>query len=154
MTIIRFMVPEIWSVTESLSFWTISLPFYPPNNSENQIFEKMKKKKKKKKPKRNYHFKNVYHKWQSCDVWFLRYKARLREFLSFWTIFCPFAPLATQKIKFSKNEKNTWTYYFTHVYHKWQSYDTGIFPSTFLEPVNDSKNSKLKSSKKNRCHCR
>ena len=23
----------------------ISLPFYPPNNSENQIFEKMKKKK-------------------------------------------------------------------------------------------------------------
>ena len=45
------MVPEIWSVTESLSFWTISLPFYPPNNSENQIFEKMKKKKKKKNPR-------------------------------------------------------------------------------------------------------
>ena len=38
------MVPEIWSVTDSLSFWTISLPFYPTNNSENQIFEKMKKK--------------------------------------------------------------------------------------------------------------
>ena len=38
------MVPEIWSVTDSLSFWTISFPFYPTNNSENQIFEKMKKK--------------------------------------------------------------------------------------------------------------
>ena len=29
-----------------------------------------------------------------------------RIFLSFWTIFCPFTPLTTQKIKITKNEKN------------------------------------------------
>ena len=44
-----------------------------------------------------------------------------RFFLSFWTIFCPFTPLWTQKIKFWKNEKNTGRYYhFANVYHKWQ----------------------------------
>ena len=47
-----------------------------------------------------------------------------QNFLSFWTAFCPFIPLTTQKIKTSKNEKNPWRYYhFTHVYHKWQSFD-------------------------------
>ena len=28
-----------------LSFWTVFLPFYPPNNLKDQNFEKMKKKK-------------------------------------------------------------------------------------------------------------
>ena len=43
---------------------------------------------------------------------------------SFWTIFCPFIPLTTQKSKFWKNEKNTWRYYhFTHLHHKRQSHD-------------------------------
>ena len=45
----------------------------------------------------------MYHKWQSYDVWFLRYRAR-QNFLSFWTIFCP---LTTQKIKILKNWKKT-----------------------------------------------
>ena len=37
------MVLEIWSVTDDFfSFWTIFLPFYPPNSPENQNFEKMK----------------------------------------------------------------------------------------------------------------
>ena len=45
------------------------------------------------------------------------------NFLSFWTIFCPFTPLS----KFLKYEKNTWRYYqFTNVYHKWQSYDVWL----------------------------
>ena len=44
--------------------------------------------------------------------------------LSFWTIFCPFTPLTTQKIKIRKNEKNAEKYYhFTQVYHKWQSHE-------------------------------
>ena len=35
----------------------------------------------------------------------------------------PFFALGPRKLKFWKNEKNTWRYYaFTHVYHKWQSY--------------------------------
>ena len=37
------MTPEIWSATDIiLSFWAIFLPFYPPNNPENQNFEKNK----------------------------------------------------------------------------------------------------------------
>ena len=112
---------------------------------------------------RYYHFTQVCHKWQSYDVWFLRYRAWRREFfvildhflhfyhpsnpknqtfekmkktsgdiiilhmcitndnhvmygswdmeiegqnlLSFWTIFCPFTSLTTQKIKILKKWK-------------------------------------------------
>ena len=48
---------------------------------------------------------HVYHKWKSYDVWFLRYGAQQTEFFSFWTIFCPFTLLTTQKIKVLKNWK-------------------------------------------------
>ena len=72
----------------------------PPNNPENQNFEKMKK------AWRYHHFTQVYHKWQSYDVWFLRYEAWQTEFFGFWAIFCPFAPL-TQKIKILKKWKKT-----------------------------------------------
>ena len=64
------------------------------------------------KPWRYYHFTNVYHKWQSYDVWLLRYGAqqtdknhdhmlhcswettcdRCNFHFSFWAIFCPFTP--------------------------------------------------------------
>ena len=40
------MLPEIWSATDRifLSFWTSFCPFtLPPNNPENQNFEKMDK---------------------------------------------------------------------------------------------------------------
>ena len=38
--------------------------------------------------------------------------------------FLLFYPQATRKMKFLKKGKNAWRYYnFTHVYHKWQSYD-------------------------------
>ena len=46
----------------------------------------------------------MYHKWQSYDVWFLRYEV-WQSFLSFWAIFCPFTPLTTQKIKIKKKKK-------------------------------------------------
>ena len=46
------------------------LPFYPPLDPENQNFDKMKKN-----PWRYYNFTHVYQKWQSYDVWFLRYGA-------------------------------------------------------------------------------
>ena len=40
------------------------------------------------------------------------------NFLSFWTILCPFSHYRQRKSKFWKNEKNTLSYYhFTHVYH-------------------------------------
>ena len=50
---------------------------------------------------RYYHFTNIN---ESYDVWFLRYGVQMTEFLSFWTIFCPFTP-PSLKSKFWKNEK-------------------------------------------------
>ena len=49
----------------------------------------------------------MHHKWQSCAVWFLRYGAAFdgHNFLSFWTFFCRFTPLSTQKIKVLKKLK-------------------------------------------------
>ena len=44
----------------------------------------------------------MYQKWQSYDVWFQRYQLQGQNFLSFWTIFCTFTPLKTQKIKILK----------------------------------------------------
>ena len=128
MTVIWCMVPEIWSTTEFFVILGRFLPFYPAMDPENQNFEKMKKKKT---PEDIYHFTNVYHKWQSYDVWFLRYGVQWTEFfvildyfLSCVTIFCPFIFLTARKINILKIWKNAWRYYhFTHVYHKWQSYD-------------------------------
>ena len=65
------------------------------NNLKDQNFKN--KWKKEKKNWRYYHFINVYPTWQSCDVCF-----KIQNFLSFWTIFCPFSPIATQKIKILK----------------------------------------------------
>ena len=44
---------------------------------------------------------------------------------SFWAIFCPFIPLAAQKIKIKKRKmkKKPWRYYFTYVYQKLWSDD-------------------------------
>ena len=106
-----------------LSFWTISCSFTLLTTQKNQNFEKMKKL-----PGDiiNLHRCNIndnsmkYGSWDTdCDG---------QNFLSFWTIFCTFTPLKTHKItkklKFCKNEKNSWRYYhFTQVYHEWQSYD-------------------------------
>ena len=77
------------------------LPFCPHTDPENQNFGKM-----------NitpediiYHFTNVYHKWQSCDEWFLRYEAWWTEFFVIWTNLCLFTPLTTQKINILKKWK-------------------------------------------------
>ena len=91
------------------------LPFQPLDNLENQNFNIEKN------TWRYYHFTHLHYKWQSYDVWFLRYGAQQTElFLSFWAAFCPFTPLWSQESKFLKNEKKIWRYYhFTNVYHKW-----------------------------------
>ena len=59
----------------------------------------------KKKAWRYHQLTLVYHKWQSYDVWFLRYKVQWTEFfvdfflslLTSFDIFCPFTPLTTPK---------------------------------------------------------
>ena len=68
-----------------LLFWTIFFPFYPTNNPKNKNF------------KRNeintwiyYHFAQVHHKWQSHDVWFLRFEVQRTEFFVILEIFLPF----------------------------------------------------------------
>ena len=153
-----------------LSFWTVFFPFTGGCGPRKSKFWKNKKQ-----TWRYYHFTNVYHKWQSYDVWFLRYgvqqtkcfvifdhflpfyppnnpknqnfekmkntpgdiiilhmwtinhnhmmygswdmKRDGQNFLSFWTIFCPFTPLKPEKSKFWKNEKKPWRYYhFTQVH--------------------------------------
>ena len=60
-----------------LSFYT---PLPSPNNPENQNFKKIKKKKKK--TWRYHHFTQVYYKWQSYDIWFLRYEVHQTNFFS------------------------------------------------------------------------
>ena len=48
----------------------------------------------------------MYHKWKLYDVWFQRYGVwQTESFFSFWTIFCPFTSLITQKTKILKKWK-------------------------------------------------
>ena len=56
-----------------------------------------------------------------------------QNFLSFWAVFCP---LTTQKFKILKEWKNSLEiyYHFTHVSHKWQSYDRGWY-RLLLTPI-------------------
>ena len=85
--VIRCMVPEILSVTHNcLPFLGYFLPFYPTNNLKNQNFEKMGKKN----AWRYHHFTLLYHKWQSYDVWFLRYGAGQTHFFFILNYFLPF----------------------------------------------------------------
>ena len=55
---------------------------------------------------RYYNFTHDHHKWQSYDVWLLRYGAcNGQNFLSFWTSFSPFTTLTTWKVKILKKWK-------------------------------------------------
>ena len=128
------MVPEIWNTTENfLPFWTI---FYPFTSLTTLKFKILKKRK-----KRSLEILSFY----TCVpkmtiIWFMvpEISSTTEIFLSFWTIFCPFSPLIIQKLKFKKNEKNIWSYYFfTHMYHKWQSSDVwflryGVWQTEFF----------------------
>ena len=62
-------------------------PSDPPNNPKNQNFEK-----KETNTWRYHNFTQVYHKWQSYDVWFLIYEARQTEFFLILSHFLPFLP--------------------------------------------------------------
>ena len=46
----------------------------------------------KKNTSRYYHFTHLHHKWQSYDVWFLRYGAQQTEFFVILDYFLPFHP--------------------------------------------------------------
>ena len=77
------------------SFWTVFCSF--TNNPENQNFWKNER--------NGDIILHMSHKWQSYDVWFLKYGAR-RKLLSFWALLCPFTPPTIwKKTKFWKMEK-------------------------------------------------
>ena len=123
-TIIWCTVSEIQNEAYRIfcHFW----PFFallPPNDPKNQNFETMKKI-----PGDIIilHMCTINDNHMMYGYWDMeRNGQNFLSFLSFWTLFCPFTspPLTSRKIKISKKWKNHWRYHFTHVYHKWQSYD-------------------------------
>ena len=134
-TIIWCIVPEIQSETQNfLSFWAIFCPFTspppppptcppPPNDLKYQDFEK-KKKMKKMPGDIIILYIHVYHKWRSYDIWFLKYKMRQTNIFDIFVHFLFFQSLDNLENQNFNIEKNTWRYcHFTHLHHKWQSYD-------------------------------
>ena len=76
-----------------------------------------------------HHFTQVHHKWQSYDIWFLRYQLQQTAFFfvvldHFFALLRPPPPplqKKMQKIKILKNEKSIYRCHpFTHVYQKSQ----------------------------------
>ena len=83
-----------------LSFWTIFLTFYPPNNPKNQNTERN--------VWRYHHFTHVYHIWQSYNVWLLRYGVWRTEFFVILDHFLHFYPPNNLKNQnFEKMKKKT-----------------------------------------------
>ena len=95
MTIIWCMIPDRNAPDNFLLFWTVFCPFTCPSYGprKSKFWKKMKKT-----PGDIYHFKNVYHKWQSYDAWFPGYRAWQTEFSVTLDHFLPFNPKTTQKI--------------------------------------------------------
>ena len=99
MTIIWYMVPEIWSGPDKffLSSWAIFLPFYPPNSPKNENF---KKKTKKKTP---------------GDIIILHRCTKNQDHMLYhsWNMNNP------KNQNFKKMKNNAWRYHhFAHVYQK------------------------------------
>ena len=102
MTIRWSMVPEIWCATEFFVILSNFLPFYPSNNPKNQNLEKIKKK--------HLEILPFYTSAPKIMIIILYYSWDMARdgcnfYFSFWTIFCPFTPLTTQKIKIFKKWK-------------------------------------------------
>ena len=97
-------------------------PFFAllsPNNLEDQNLGKMK---------RNSEYIIIFH---MCTIngnhmiyCFWDREQDRQNVLSFWAIFCSLPHLQPGKLKFGKNDKNTWRYYvFTHMCHKYRFYN-------------------------------
>ena len=78
------MILQIWTIWQSwsmvLEIWTARQNFFPILRHFLPFFKTTQE---------DYNFTQVYHKWQSYDVWFLRYEGWQKE------LFCHFGPLFT-----------------------------------------------------------
>ena len=78
-----------WDIECNRQFFTILahfLSFYPINNPENQILQIRKN------TWTYYYFIHMYQKWQSYDVWFLRYGVQQLELFVILDHFMLFYP--------------------------------------------------------------
>ena len=125
MTIIWCPVPEIWCSTGKIfshfgPIFTLLL--------KNQNFEK-------KKAWRYHQLTLVYHKLQSYDVWFLRYKVQGTEFsVDYFLPFWPPPPKNLENQNFDKMKKkknNSWRYY--HLYHYYINENHMMYGSWYME---------------------
>ena len=100
--VIWCMVSEITSDTVTFVILGYFLPFYPANNLKNQNCEKMKKKPGDIIILHLYTTNDNRMMYGSWDM-----ERDRQNFFSFWTIFCPFTPLTTKKIKILKKWKTS-----------------------------------------------
>ena len=118
-TIIWFMVPAIWSATDRIfCHFGQFLALFPPMDPEVKILKKWKK-----------HLKilSFYKMFTINDSHmihgFSNMECNRQNFLSLWTVFCPFSPWQPEKSKFLRTEKKPWRYHqFTQGYWKSWSY--------------------------------
>ena len=96
------MVPEIQSETDKIfghfGWFFALLPPLPPNDPENQNFERNKWKKMP--GDIILLFIHMYHKWRSYDIWLLKYKVQQTNFCHFGPFFALSAPWQPGKSKF------------------------------------------------------
>ena len=99
-TFIWCMVPEIWIATDII--FCFSGPFFALLPSYGSRKSKFWKNEKKKNPWKYYDFTKVYYKWQSYDVWFLRYGVQRTEHFVILDCFLPFYPPNPKNQNFEK----------------------------------------------------
>ena len=103
MTVTWCMVPEILSTMHNRQIFFVILdhflPFYNPNNPKNQNFEK------KTTEDVILYMCTINDNHIMYGSWHIEHDTQI--FLSFWTNFCPFTILKTQKIKILKKWKKT-----------------------------------------------
>ena len=113
-----------WGRQNFLSFWVIFCPFNtcpPPNDPENQHFEK-KKWKKCLEILSFYTYMCTINEDHNDIWWFLKYKVEQTEIFVILGYSLPFQPPDNLGNHNFKIEKNTSRYYhFTHLHYKWQS---------------------------------
>ena len=119
-----YQIPQSWCTVseiqnETLNFWVILghfLPFYPPNDPENQNFEKMKKM-----PGDVVllHLCNINEDYMIYEFWNKRHD---RIFCHFGPFFARWSPWHL-KTKILKNWKKDLEISITHMLHKWQLND-------------------------------